>query len=38
MGHDEQDWTKADNLVDLACRNRFTFQRVHFAKGARRRW
>jgi hypothetical protein len=36
MGHDEQDWTKADNLVD--CRNRFTFQRVHFAKGARRRW
>ena len=34
MGQGEQDWTKADILVDLACRNRSTFQHVHFAKGS----
>jgi hypothetical protein len=33
MGQGEQDWIKADNFVDLACRNRSAFQHIHFAKG-----
>jgi hypothetical protein len=29
MGQGEQNWIKADNLVDLACRNRSDFQHIH---------